>query len=113
MKLTLPLPPSHNRLWRAVNGRVIRSKEYRDWIRDCGPWLMLAKGEPLEGAVIVVLDVYFRDRRRDADSAIKPVLDILQGTAYANDRQVRAITLVAHIDRDNPRVEAQIKEWLT
>ena len=110
MKLTLPLPPSHNRLWRAVNGRVIRSKKYRDWLSDCEGWLLIVKGEPIEGSVCVTLDVYYSNRRRDADSAIKPTLDAMQGTAYANDRQVREIHVFAHTDKANPRVEAMIEE---
>jgi hypothetical protein len=30
--ITLPFPPSTNRLWRVVNGRSILSKCYRDWM---------------------------------------------------------------------------------
>jgi len=36
IELTLPYPPSVNRTLRAVNGRVILSKRYRDWILAAG-----------------------------------------------------------------------------
>ena len=84
---------------------VLRSKAYREWLKDCEGWLALAEGEPIEGDVVVNLWAFFKDRRRDLDSVIKPTLDALQGTAYANDRQVSRLHVRGFIDKDDPRVE--------
>lgn len=109
MRITLPLPPSTNALSRAiVKGKravVISSKEYRSWKKDAHNWILIARPECLTGDVRVAMVIYYPDRRRDADSAIKPALDILQGHAYDNDRQVVEIHARACYGAEDPRVE--------
>ena len=34
--ITLPIPPSTNRIWRAFKTRMIKSAEYRSWIEQAG-----------------------------------------------------------------------------
>jgi len=113
MRLTLPLPPSSNRLSRAIqrNGKtvVISSSAYRAWKADAQTWLQMVKTQPIKGDVRVALDIYYSDRRRDADSAIKPALDVMQGWCYENDRQVREIHAIAHTDKAKPRIEATVE----
>ena len=113
MKLTLPLPPSTNALSRAlVKGAravVVSSRAYRNWRKDAEAWLTTQRSELLTGDVHVSMDIYYKDLRRDADSAIKPTLDILQGWCYDNDRQVWKIQASRHIDKDNPRVEVTVE----
>ena len=108
----MPLPPPTNACHRAVikgdRAVVLRSKAYREWLRDCEGWLAMAKGEPLEGDVKVMIFAYFKDRRRDLDSVVKPILDVLQGTAYANDRQVGCLYVKRGIGKEDPHVIVRI-----
>ena len=41
----------------------------------------------LEGDVIVHITIYYASRRPDLDESL--ILDLLQGVAYENDRQVK------------------------
>jgi len=43
LTLTLPLPPSVNRLWRAGRRRAFRSKSYEAWRTEAGWQLKVQK----------------------------------------------------------------------
>lgn len=92
----LPYPPSANRLWRNVRGRMIPSADALAWKREAA-WRVAAAGvRPLAGDVAVAIVLHPRQTakgaasktRIDIDNPIKPLLDALQGVAFANDRQV-------------------------
>jgi crossover junction endodeoxyribonuclease RusA len=53
--LRLPFPPSLNRIWRAVAGRVVLSLLARDWLRAGGNVLPTGRVEPLRGRLHVTL----------------------------------------------------------
>lgn len=64
--------------------------------------------DPLfEGDVHVELQIYYSSRRPDLDESL--ILDLLQGRAYRNDRQVRKKTVYGGVDRDRPRIELRIE----
>lgn len=105
MTLTLPLPPSANRYWRNVRGRVLVSREARAYRTQCATAAMMQRAALVHGDVSIVGTVYFADRRRDLDGAIKVLLDSLEGVCYANDRQVAHIDLRRAVDKSAPRVE--------
>jgi Holliday junction resolvase RusA-like endonuclease len=90
--ISLPFPPSINKLYRAVAGRSILSREYRAWKDEAG--LLLASQRPLKvsGPVSVVVELVPPDkRRRDADNAgTKAVLDLLvaHGVIEADDSRI-------------------------
>lgn len=98
ISLTLPLPPSANRLYRAfVRGKratSIKSREYREWIARAQSIVAKEVGnlEPLTGPCTAVITLYLQ-RRRDVDNSAKPILDVLQGFVYANDSQVRRLLI--------------------
>jgi Holliday junction resolvase RusA-like endonuclease len=76
----LPFPPSTNRLWRSVRGRVILAPEYKDWQKRATEALLIEQKmgkSPVLGSH--QLNVYLSDRfvkRCDADNRLKAVLDI-------------------------------------
>jgi Holliday junction resolvase RusA-like endonuclease len=74
--VTLPNPPSPNAIWRAVNGRVIKSEEYRVWIQRAGLELMAQRARPITGPINVRILVQ-ENGRRDLDGYAKGVLDLL------------------------------------
>lgn len=108
MTITLPLPPSANRYWRYTRGRVLVSREARAYRARCQTAALAQRVQVLEGDVEVSGTVYFENRRRDLDGAIKVLLDALEGICYANDRQVWKLSLEKAIDRDRPRVDVVI-----
>lgn len=113
MRLRLPLPPPINACHRAVikgdKAVVLRSKAYREWLRDCEGWLALAEGTKVEtGDVRVSLVAVFKDRRRDLDSVVKPTLDALQGVAYSNDKQVDVLHIKRMVDKADPHVDIMV-----
>lgn len=111
VRVTLPLPPSANRYWRYVGGRVLVSREARAYRARCATAALVQRLRVLEGEVEIEGAVFFADRRRDLDGALKVLLDALEGVAYRNDRQVSAITVRREIDSDRPRVELVVRPY--
>lgn len=89
--LDIAYPPSTNRLWRAVNGRNIKSEEYRKW---------LSEGERSDfflrraGEVRVSIDGPYKltivadrpdNRRRDLGNLEKPISDLLVSLGVVSD----------------------------
>ena len=87
MILTIPYPPSANRLWRSVNGRAIKSAEYRDWLDEAARFLLTQPGRtPMTGPYILTLVATRPDwRRRDLGNLEKPVSDLLQHVGLVRD----------------------------
>jgi crossover junction endodeoxyribonuclease RusA len=112
--MVLPLPPSVNAYWRSVpasrgrTARVLISGAGRRFKAACQLAAAAQCRKPMQGEVAVSGVVYFRDRRRDLDNVLKPLLDALQGSAYVNDSQIGAITLMRDYDARHPRVELTI-----
>lgn len=95
ISISLPLPPSANRLYRAIGrGRSIKSKEYREWIARARTTVLESVGnlEPMAGPCFAEITLFLR-RRRDVDNSAKPILDVLQGLVYRNDSQVRRLLI--------------------
>ncbi len=114
MKLTLPWPPSVNRYWRSVNGRVLIAAAGRKYRTDVGLIVMLG-GRDTVGAskVSVSIDVWYPDlRRRDLDNTLKAPLDALTDAGvWFDDSQVERIMIQkCGIDRDKPRLEVTIEK---
>ena len=64
-------------------------------------------GEKWEEDVAVEITIYYASRRPDLDESL--ILDLLQGHAYRNDRQVKEKHIFWKLDKKNPR--AEIKIW--
>lgn len=62
----------------------------------------------LTGVLAASMRLWYASERPDLDPSL--VLDFLQGRAYANDRQVRALHVYHGIDKSDPRVEVLITE---
>lgn len=111
LDLILPLPPSVNHYWRSVpatrnrRARVLISENGRRFKDACRLAALAQCRAPLTDDLSLRGVVYFRDRRRDLDNVLKPLLDALQGVVYANDRQIAHIELRREIDPRAPRVE--------
>ena len=56
---------------------------------------------PFECDVCVEMTIYYASRRPDLDESL--ILDLLQGIAYLNDRQVKRKVIEWGLDKENPR----------
>jgi crossover junction endodeoxyribonuclease RusA len=110
-RLTLPLPPTMNSYWRAVGRRVLISAKGRAFRKACQCAAIAQRPVLLDGDVAVRGTVYLHRRGCDLDNRIKPLLDALQGIAYANDGQVAEIHLRRALDPRNPRVVVTIEPY--
>lgn len=108
--ITLPYPPSANKYWRNVNGRMVKSKEARTYQAEAG-WTAKAAGvRPTAGPLALTLRFYRPRRAGDLDNRLKVAIDSLNGVAYEDDAQVRELHAYLYDDKDNPRVEIHIEE---
>ena len=84
--LKLPFPPSVNRIWRYVNGRAIRSREYREWIAIAHAGFLLQPEDVVSGAYTMHVMVNRPDnRRRDITNVIKAIEDVIVSAKYVDD----------------------------
>ena len=107
-----PLPPSANKYWRYVRGRVIVSSEAQDYKTTVAMLARCARVKLLTGPVRVSVAVYRARKSGDLDNFLKILLDALQGVFYVNDSQVVEINASLHDDRHEPRVEVAVQTAL-
>jgi Holliday junction resolvase RusA-like endonuclease len=62
--------------------------------------------EPFTGDVSVEMTIHYASRRPDLDESL--ILDLLQGVAYLNDRQVKEKHIYWGLDKENPRCEITV-----
>lgn len=94
-KLKLPFPPSVNHYWRHVGGRVLVSREGREYRVKVKQLLRRKAIETLSGDLIVDIKLTPPDRRRrDVDNSLKALLDAMQyGGVYFDDSQIVRLTI--------------------
>jgi crossover junction endodeoxyribonuclease RusA len=114
VRLTLPIPPSVNAMYRAIRGRNILSKQGREWYRDSVPEIIRqAKGVSTSSRCAVDISLYFPDRRRtDLDNRCKGCLDALtKGRVFNDDSQVDILTIRRMpVDKEHPRCEVIVTD---
>lgn len=91
--LILPMPPSANRYWRHVGGRVYVSKEARDYrdlvaVIGAGADVTLRTWE-----VRVNVTVRRVHKRGDIDNYLKVLFDALQGVLWDDDKRIKEMTV--------------------
>jgi crossover junction endodeoxyribonuclease RusA len=97
LNLTLPYPPSANKLWRYVGGKPLKSAHYRAWLREAGLLVTLGvRANIIEGPYALYIRAGRPDqRRRDLDNLIKPLNDVLvEGGAVRDDSNCHKIEAV-------------------
>lgn len=62
----------------------------------------------LDGDVAVHMTIHYASRRPDLDESL--ILDLLQGVAYENDRQVKEKHIYWALDKNNPRTEIRVEK---
>lgn len=77
ISLTLPAPPSVNKLWRITKGRRVRSHVYDDWLGHAGWQLKQQRPGRLRGHVVAVISVERGSLTADIDNIAKSLFDLL------------------------------------
>lgn len=108
--LTLHEPPSANRWWRNVGGRMVTSRMARLY-KQAAALSAICQGvkEPLVGPLSLTVTWYRGRKSGDLDKRLGVLLDALQGVCYTNDSQI--VEIHAHrsdATPKNPRVEVTI-----
>lgn len=62
----------------------------------------------VHGDVRVTMHIWYASRRPDLDESL--ILDLLQGVAYVNDRQVKEKHIYWHLDPAEPRTEIVVEQ---
>ncbi len=110
IKLILPYPPSVNSLYATFRGRRIISAKGRQFKRDVG---LLAKSQGakiLLGDLSVTFRVFRPKKTGDLDNRLKISQDALKGICFDDDKQIIEIHAFRFDDKDNPRIEIDIKK---
>ena len=120
MIITLPLPPSKNEIKIPVRGRLIHTTKYNKYKKMVypiiveqlvhNPEMRYIYGQPmfkptLEVQLELKIKVYLKDKRRDATNIIEPLLDVLKGYLYDDDKYILVNMEEIKLDPHNPRVE--------
>lgn len=114
--LTLPYPPSTNRIWKqTMTGSMYRGRDVMTFYKAVAFIARQAKVRPFghKHDVIVTLRLYRPLAAGDLDNRIKATLDALKGHAFTDDKQVVEIHAFRFDDKANPRVEVEIIEKTT
>jgi crossover junction endodeoxyribonuclease RusA len=109
MTITLPFPPTMNHYWRNVGRRTLISAAGRSYRDSCATAARMQRIPKLEGLVSVRGTVFMKRLGCDLDNRIKPILDSLNGIAWADDIQVAELYFRRALDRGNPRVVITIE----
>lgn len=116
LKLTLPLPPSVNKIYFNTRGGGRRlTKSAENYIRISRALMNLAIEEQRwsmpEAHTWLYLDMvfYFPDRRlRDSHNCLKILLDAMESIVFQNDMYALPRIQSVELDKENPRVEIRI-----
>jgi len=109
LEFTLPYPPSANRYWRNVNGRMVVSADARAYKEEVGWMIRPRVKDPLAGEVYVKVRIFRPRRSGDLDNTLKVLLDSLKGLIYLDDDQIVEIRANRFDDKANPRAEITVE----
>jgi len=86
--------------------RFIKSKKALNYEKMFKDQIQFCKLNCFEGDVGVEIKIFYASRRPDLDESL--ILDLMQGFAYENDRQVKEKIIKWGLDKQNPRSEIRV-----
>lgn len=110
-----PYPPSVNEIYKPVPTRkgtmTLRlSAKGREFKERIG-WEAKKQGaQLLTGNLCVTYRLYRPQKSGDLENRLKAMADALQGIAYKDDKQIVEIHAYRFDDKDNPRIEVDLRE---
>jgi Holliday junction resolvase RusA-like endonuclease len=103
-----PASKANSRKMVYIKGKpmFIKSEKALAYAKMFKQQCMGESSEMIEGDVSVSIRIWYASRRPDLDESL--ILDLLQGVAYENDRQVKEKHIYWGLDKENPRSEITI-----
>jgi Holliday junction resolvase RusA-like endonuclease len=90
---------------------LAKTKQLRTYEKEFGIQCAKYRGMMIGGSFSIDVDVFFDKQRSDLDNALKAIMDCLQQCgAIANDNLCVEIVARKHVDKNNPRIEFELKE---
>lgn len=114
LNLTLPWPPSFNRIWRVFQGRILLSKAAREWKVAAANALPRGRVEPLQGRLVVTMQLCAPTSVKCYDIANreKIVADTLtEQRVWLDDEQVDVWLIMRGEPCAKGQVDILIKEY--
>jgi len=113
--LSLPWPPSVNRIWRATLGRVVLSDAARKYSITCANALPTGPVDPLRGRLVVTMcmrpPATLKNRAHDIANREKILCDTLtKQRVWVDDSQIDLMIIARGAPCDEGRVEMLIQE---
>jgi len=113
--LTIPAPPSVNKLFANRRGGRFKTPEYKHWLAECG-WLIREQltsvgCDPVPGRVVVLITVERTNLLADCDNLTKATLDLLVKMKVIDDDRfvtATAITWGPMGNRQRPKARIAI-----
>lgn len=114
-RLKLPLPPSVNRIWRAMGNRIILSSEARAYYEKARNYLPTGPVTPLRGRLQVKLVFHptpaLAASAWDIANREKILCDLLtRQRVWVDDSQIDMLLIVRGLPRPKGFVDIQITE---
>lgn len=105
-----PASKANSRRSVRINGRsmFIKSQKALDYSKTFKEHVKDLNFPLFEEDVSVWITIYYASRRPDLDESL--ILDLLQGVAYVNDRQVKEKHIYWGLDKENPRAVIEVKK---
>lgn len=115
LTLRLPWPPSLNRIWRAVNGRIVLSKAAREYKVQLANALPAGRVEPLTGRVSVTMlmcpPAALRNKVNDIANREKLVCDTLtEQRVWLDDGQIDMLLIGRGPESEHGHIDILITE---
>lgn len=107
--------PSKSNCYRIItqngHGSLCKTKALHQYEKDFYIQCNQYRNKNIEGYFEFYIDVYYPNQKSDLDNAMKVVLDSLQKVnAIKNDNKCVKIVANKFLDKNNPRIEFEIKE---
>lgn len=104
------LVPSKSNCYRFAGKFMYKTKALKDYEESFLSQCKFYKDKNLEGNLRIEAVVYYPNRKSDIDNSLKVLLDMMQKVkAFDNDNKVAEIEIFKKLDKENPRVEFEIK----
>jgi crossover junction endodeoxyribonuclease RusA len=108
-RIDLPVPPSANVYWKCWRGRMVKSKEAREYATEAWRLAREQGAKPVRAPAEVAITVAWtrKAKRGDLDNRLKCLLDALKGLAWDDDKQVVSINAT----RSEGPVDSIVVTW--
>ena len=105
-----PASKANSRKMVYIHGKpmFIKSEKALSYTKMFKQQCVLSPSQKIMDDVVVTIRIWYASRRPDLDESL--ILDLLQGVAYENDRQVKEKHIYwMGVSKENPRCEILVK----